>query len=112
MNNYKNDEYYIERVLNNLQFIKKNMKEVSIDILKENEILLDSMLFRLIQIQEDIKKLSIEFKMKHDSIPWFQISGIRNRIVHDYGNIDLRVVYKSLTGDVDLLINIFSSIKI
>ena len=112
MNNYKNDEYYIERVLNNLQFIKKNMNEVSIEILKDNEILLDSMLFRLIQIQEDIKKLSIEFKMKYDSIPWFQISGIRNRIVHDYGNIDLRVVYKSLTEDVDLLINFFSSIKI
>ena len=50
--------------------------------------------------------------MKYDSIPWFQISGIRNRIVHDYGNIDLKVFYKSLTEDVDLLINIFSSIKI
>ena len=108
----KSNDKGIERVLNNLQFIKKNMHEVSVEILKENEILLDSMLFRLIQIQEDIKKLSIEFKMKYDSIPWFQISGIRNRIVHDYGNIDLRVVYKSLTGDVDLLINIFSSIKI
>ena len=112
MNNHKDDNYYIEKVVEDLLFINKHMKEVTMKQLKNNEILLDSMLFRLIQIQENIKKLTIEFKMKNDYIPWFAISGIRNRIVHDYGNIDLKVVYKSLTEDVDLLINIFSSIKI
>ncbi len=30
--------------------------------------------------------------------------GMRNRIVHDYGNVDLKVVYETLKNDIpDLL---------
>lgn len=112
MNNCKDDMYYINKILNNLHFIQKNMKGVNIEILQKNEILLDSMLFRLIQIQEDARKLSIELKMKYDNIPWFLISGIRNRIVHDYGNIDLRIVFNTLTNDVDDIMNVFKCVKL
>jgi uncharacterized protein with HEPN domain len=36
------------------------MKDVDLQGLNENEILLDSMLFRMIQISENAKKLSLE----------------------------------------------------
>lgn len=29
-------------------------------------------------------------------IPWNAMHGMRNRIVHDYGNVDLKVVYETL----------------
>lgn len=29
-------------------------------------------------------------------IPWNAMYGMRNRIVHDYGNVDLKVVYETL----------------
>ena len=41
--------------------------------------------------------------MKHDEIPWTDIAGLRNRIVHDYGNVDLDVVYSTLTEDIPWL---------
>lgn len=34
---------------------------------------------------EKIKYLSLEFKKKYNYIPWNDIIGFRNRIVHDYG---------------------------
>ena len=65
------------------------------------------MLFRLIQIQENAKKLSDAYKLTHYDIPWVDIAGLRNRIVHDYGNVDLEIVYITLTEDIPSLISQF-----
>ena len=53
MDNLKNDSYYIDRIKKDLQFISIQMKEVDIEELNKNEVLLDSMLFRMIQISEN-----------------------------------------------------------
>ena len=58
MDNVKNDRYYIQKIQNDLQFIVQHMKDVDIEELNANEILLDSMLFRMIQLSENAKKLS------------------------------------------------------
>ncbi len=110
MNNPKNDAYYIQKVLTDLYFIRKHMEGVSLATLEQNEILLDSMLFRLIQVQENAKKLTDVYKIAHDDIPWTDIAGLRNRIVHDYGNVDLDVVYQTLAQDVPELITLFEAI--
>lgn len=56
MNNTKNDKYYIDKILVDLYFIMRHMKDVSSKDLSENEVLLDSMMFRLIQIQKSTNK--------------------------------------------------------
>lgn len=105
MNNQKNDEYYIGKILSDLCFISEHMKGVTLAALSENEVLLDSMSFRLIQIQEHARNLTEAYKSAHPSIPWRDIAGLRNRIVHDYGNVDLSVIYVTLTEDVPYLID-------
>ena len=104
MDNVKTDNYYIRKMIENLEFVTEQMKDVDIDGLNENAILLDSMLFRMIQISENAKRLTDEYKEHHSNIPWGAVYGLRNRIVHDYGNVDLNVVYETLKNDVpDLL---------
>ena len=63
MDNVKNDCYYIRKIRNDLQFIVQHMKDVDIEELNANEILLDSMLFRMIQLSENAKKLSDEYSL-------------------------------------------------
>ena len=107
MSNQKNDAYYIQKILTDLRFIVKHMDGVTVRELEENEILLDSMMFRLIQVQENTRKLTDAYKMARPLIPWKDISGLRNRIVHDYGNVDLGVVYATLTSDIPWLVKQF-----
>lgn len=111
MNNIKNDRYYIERILVDSKFIVEHMKDVEIKQLEDNELLLDSMSFRLIQIQENSKKLTDEYKSKHKTIPWIDIAGLRNRIVHDYGNVDLSIIYNTLKNDIPYLISELTKIN-
>lgn len=100
MDNTKNDSYYISKITDDLQFIEKHMKNTDIEMLNQNEILLDSMMFRMIQISENAKYLTEEYKQKRTFIPWNAISGLRNRIVHDYGNVDLNIIYETLKYDI------------
>ncbi len=37
-----------------------------------------------------------DFKLQHGGIPWDQIAGLRNRIVHDYFGLDLEIVWQVL----------------
>ena len=108
MDNIKNDSYYVQKILKDLNFIVAQMKGVSIDDLNGNEVLLDSMLFRMIQISENSKKLSDEYKHQHASVPWNAVYGFRNRIVHDYGNGELNIVYETLKNDIPDLLGLLS----
>ena len=70
MDNIKTDSYYIQKIQNDLEFIVEHMRNVDIEELNANEVLLDSMLFRMIQLSENAKKLSDDYKLMHGEIPW------------------------------------------
>lgn len=107
MDNIKNDHYYLNRIKSDISFIVKHMKNVDLQELNDNEILLDSMLFRMIQISESAKRLSADYKDANSNLPWDEISGLRNRIVHDYGNVNLDIIYDTLKNDIpDLLVQL------
>ncbi len=76
------------------------MRDVDLQELNDNEVLLDSMLFRMIQISENAKKLSDEYRKEKNNLPWDEMSGLRNRIVHDYGHVDLRIIFETLKYDI------------
>lgn len=100
MDNYKNDTYYLDKIRTDMTFVIAHMKDVDLQELNNNEVLLDSMLFRMIQISENVKRLSEEYKENNSNLPWNELTGLRNRIVHDYGNIDLNIVFETLKYDI------------
>jgi len=100
MDNKKRDDYYISKILKDLGFLIDHTRDLNENDIDKDEVLLDSILFRLIQISENIKNISIELKLKNNHIPWISIIGFRNRIVHDYGKIDLSVVYYTVNKSI------------
>lgn len=106
MDNAKNDLYYIRKLREDLAFIVAHTKEITIEELGANEILLDSMLFRLIQVSESARKLSDDCKNAYPAVPWTAVYGLRNRIVHDYGSVDLGIVFSTLKNDIPALLDV------
>ena len=105
MDNTKNDHYFLDKIKTDIAFIVDHMKGVDTQELNDNEILLDSMLFRMIQISENAKKLSADCMEKTSELPWNELIGLRNRIVHDYGNVDLSIVFETLKYDIPVLLS-------
>lgn len=106
MDNLKNDNYYIEMIREDLKIISEYMQGVDMEEFCNNELIQDASMFRLVQISENAKYLSEEYKEKHTEIPWSSLYGLRNRIVHDYGHIDLETVYNTLHSDIPELMEI------
>lgn len=100
MDNIKNDLYYIKRMLKDVNFIMEKTQGITLEGLEANEVLCDSVLFRLIQISENSVKLTPEFKASHSDIPWQAIKGMRNKIVHEYGDVELYIVHQTVTEDI------------
>ena len=101
----KNDRYYLEKMLKYMAEIVKDIRNVSYESFVENRILQDAMMLRLIQVSEYSKRLSDEYKTLNVAIPWTAVLGLRNRIVHDYGNVDMSIVYETLSRDIPELFN-------
>lgn len=97
------DRLYIEKVVENIDFIFNNTNNISEKELENNKVLLDSVVFRLIQISENIDRISDSVKKNNNHIPWKDIKGLRNRLVHDYGNVILDFVYNTITIDLKIL---------
>lgn len=100
MDNVKNDSYYLERIKADLLFVINHTREKTQEEIKNNDLLLDSIMFRIIQIAENNSKLSEGFKISHKDVPWVAIKGMRNRIVHAYGYVDISFVYDTVINGI------------
>ena len=110
MDNKKDNLYYLNRIIKDLTFILEHTKDITQEQLEKNEILIDSVMFRLIQIAENSDKLSAEFKVCYNNIPWRAMKGMHNKIVHEYGNVDLAVVYDTIVNDIPMLLELIQEI--
>lgn len=104
MDNLKDNSYYLKKIITDITFIIEKTKGLTQEELEDNEILVDSVMFRLIQISENSNKLTDDFKFCHSTIPWRAIKGMRNKIVHEYGGVVLSVIFDTIKTDLPKLI--------
>lgn len=65
---------------------------------------LQIVLTHLIQVLgEATSRISSELTDRYPFLPWRQVVGMRNRVVHDYFEIDLEILWVAVTTDVPRL---------
>lgn len=66
----------------------------------------DAVLRQLTVLGEAAKRVSQEFRADHPEIPWRQIAGLRDVVVHDYLLVDLEEVWRITQEDIPPLISL------
>lgn len=59
--------------------------------------------FYILQIGELVGGLTDDFKAENSHIPWRAIKGMRNVVVHKYGEVDMETLWDTLTNDLPKL---------
>jgi uncharacterized protein with HEPN domain len=59
---------------------------------------------QLMLIGEAVRRLSPEFCDGHPTVPWPQMAGMRNRLIHHYDKIDWPLVWATACRDVPVLL--------
>ncbi len=84
--------------------LRRFVAERSFDELQRDEVLQYAVLHATALIGEAATRLSPEFRQANSEIPWGDMIGTRNRIIHGYAHVKLEIVWEIATTKVGLLL--------
>ncbi|MBD2305251.1 DUF86 domain-containing protein [Chroococcidiopsis sp. FACHB-1243] len=61
--------------------------------LEANDEKLSAILYQITILGEATKRLSLSFRQQHPEIPWREMAGMRDVIVHEYDQLDFDIVW-------------------
>jgi len=99
----KDDLTYIEHILDCIRKIKEFSEGFSFKEFSKNELVQDAIIRNIEVIGEVSKKISTDTKQVNLDIPWKEIAGMRDKLIHDYLGVDNEVVWKTIQEDVPML---------
>jgi len=98
----KNDQFYIDQILDAIRKIESYAEGIGKNEFLSDEKTQSAILLQLLLIGEISKKISENTRAKYD-LPWKMIIGFRDRAIHNYFEMDIRVVWDTIQQDVPLL---------
>jgi uncharacterized protein with HEPN domain len=83
-----------------MDFIAEYCAVVGIETLMANEVLCRACVKSLEIIGEASRNISDDLKTAHPEIPWRQMIGMRNKLVHHYFGVDWEIVNDALKNEL------------
>ena len=106
----KNDQVYLEHILEAIVKIENFTNGITRFDFSRNVLIQDAVIRNIEIIGEATKKISKLFTQSHQEIPWSEMAGMRDKLIHDYLDVDLDVVWKTIEVDLPLLRELISNI--
>ena len=101
-----------KRILEFAQKVKKRTESISEEIFAQDEFLQEAVMYCLGQIGEIASNIPDEEQERYPEIFWYQMIGLRNRLFHNYEEIDIKRVFaitqepiSQLVQNLELLLN-------
>lgn len=92
------------KIIEDINFVINKTDGITIEEFSKDDVLNCAVSFKFIQISENAKQLPEGLVKEYPQIPWKKINGLRNRIVHDYGNVQLDIIYNTVEKDLPTLL--------
>ncbi len=89
----QSDQESLIDIANAIRRILRYASGISKLELEINDEKLSAILYQITIIGEATKRLSQEFRQQHPEIPWREMAGMRDVIVHEYDQLDFDVVW-------------------
>mgnify|MGYP003417806794 CR=1 FL=1 len=102
----RRDDAYLLDILIAARKALKFVEGIDRNEFEDNELVQNAVMRPLEIIGEASAKISKEFRKSHSEIPWREMVGLRNRLVHEYFRINFGVVWDTIHKDLPKLIEI------
>ncbi len=98
------DLQFLLDMLQSAELIMTYMNQCKEDEFIDNVQLQDSVIRRLLVIAEAARRVSEVTRQTLPNIAWQEINGMRNRLVHDYDDVNLNIVWDVVQFEIPPLI--------
>lgn len=102
----KDDSIYLRHILDAIDKIQRYRGELPTDVFLRDGMRIDAVVRELMIIGEAAVHISQKFKDSHADIPFADIIGMRNRLIHEYFGVDIDVVLTTCDEDLAMLRNL------
>ena len=96
----KDPQTFLRHILESIDWIEKDVKGMSRKEFLTNVPTQDAVIRRIEIIGEAIRNLPEELRSKHSEVPWQDIMGMRNQLIHGYFGVDLELVWRVIENDI------------
>ncbi|MBU1159894.1 DUF86 domain-containing protein [Patescibacteria group bacterium] len=91
---------YINDIIDSIASIERFINDIDFDNFKNDEKTIYAVIRALEIIGESAKNISEDIKKKHTEIPWKNISGTRDKLIHEYFGVNKNVVWDTIKKDL------------
>ena len=100
--NYR-DEDRLLHMMRTVERIKSKMEGLERSMMREGDDCTELIIYNLQVLGEAANNISDSFCAEHPEIDFAGWAGLRHRLVHDYANIDLDIVWNAISYDLPIL---------
>lgn len=98
------DRAYLEHIRDAAEIIAEYLRGIDEVMFKGNRLLQDGVIRELQIVGEATKHLSPDLREANPEVPWQDIAGMRDKLVHDYFGVDLDAVWLAAMQDIPELL--------
>jgi len=99
----KDDTVYLRHILDAIALMDGYVLGLSENEFFSHAMAKDAVVREIEIIGEAARHISDEFQKTHPELPWQKMVGIRNKIVHEYFNVNYAIVWDTVKDDLPAL---------
>ena len=96
----KDTRVYFEDILESVSQIEKYTNKITCEEFLKNTLIQDAVTRRLEIIGEAVKKVPQDIRDLYPDVPWRNIAGMRDILIHEYSGVNLKRVWKVVKSDM------------
>jgi uncharacterized protein with HEPN domain len=92
----KHDKVYLSNIIDSIDRILDYTADISQKEFNENNMIQDAVVRNFEIIGEATKNISSDLRSDNNHIPWKNMAGMRDKLIHNYMGVDLEAVWKTI----------------
>lgn len=99
----KDPKIFLEHILESISRIEHDLSGLSEESFSKSITIQDAVTRRLEIIGEAVKNLPDSFRKKYSKVPWRNIAGMRDVLIHEYFGVDMALVWRIAKREIPKL---------